>query len=128
MALTPEQNSPAAGQTTGAVTYHIPGEALRGAITTYYLVRVSGPGAVTDQIFPEWPNFRIIVSGKWTAKFPDVDEAPVPRAGVTGALERAVELLEHDVRHLFEAAHTRKPVTRRRRGVPANRRAARPPR
>jgi hypothetical protein len=36
--------------------------------------------------------------------------------------------LEHGIRHLFEADHTRKPVTRHRRGVPANRRAARPPR
>src|SRR5579859_6868556 len=43
-----------------------------------------------------------------------------------GALERAVELLEHGIRHLFEAANTRKPVSRSRRSVPANRRTARP--
>ena len=52
----------------------------------------------------------------------------IVRVGQLGALERAVELLELGIRHLFEAAHTRKPVTRHRRGVPANRRAARPPR
>jgi len=51
----------------------------------------------------------------------------IARIGQLGALERAVELLEHGIRHLFEAAHTKEPVTRHRRGVPANRRAARPP-
>ena len=44
-----------------------------------------------------------------------------------GALEKAVELLAHGFRQLFEAADTKKPVTRHRRGVPAKRRAARPP-
>ena len=48
----------------------------------------------------------------------------IVRLGQLGALERAVELLEHGIRHLFEAADTRKPVTRIRRGVPANRRKA----
>jgi DNA-binding transcriptional LysR family regulator len=39
------------------------------------------------------------------------------RVGQVGALERAVELLEHGIRHLFEAANTRKPLTRSRRGL-----------
>ena len=39
-----------------------------------------------------------------------------------GALERAVDLLEHGVRRLFEAGETTKPKTRCRRGVPAKRR------
>jgi DNA-binding transcriptional LysR family regulator len=52
----------------------------------------------------------------------------IVRVGQLGALERAVELLEHGIRHLFEATNTRKRVTRSRRGVPANRRAVRPPR
>ena len=47
------------------------------------------------------------------------------RVGQLGALERAVGLLEHGIRHVFEAAETRKPVTRSRRSVPANRRKAR---
>jgi DNA-binding transcriptional LysR family regulator len=51
----------------------------------------------------------------------------IVRAGQLGALGRAVELLEHRFRQLLEAVDTTKPVTRRRRGVPANRRAARPP-
>lgn len=51
----------------------------------------------------------------------------IVRVGQLGALERAVELLEHGIRHLFEAANTTKPVTRSPRGVPANRPAARPP-
>jgi DNA-binding transcriptional LysR family regulator len=50
----------------------------------------------------------------------------IVRVGQLGALERAVGLLEHGIRHLFEAAVTTKPVTRSRRGVPANRRKARP--
>jgi DNA-binding transcriptional LysR family regulator len=51
----------------------------------------------------------------------------IVRLGQLGALEKAVGLLEHGFRQLFEAADTKKPVTRHRRGVPANRRAARPP-
>ena len=50
----------------------------------------------------------------------------IVRVGQLGALERAVGLLEHGIRHLFEAADTTKPVSRSRRGVPTNRRKARP--
>src|SRR5262249_40670520 len=48
------------------------------------------------------------------------------RVGQLGALERAVELLEHSIRQLFEAASRSKLASRRRRGAPANRRKARP--
>jgi len=48
------------------------------------------------------------------------------RVGQLGALERAVELLEHGIRHSCEAADTTEPVTRSRRREPANRRKARP--
>jgi DNA-binding transcriptional LysR family regulator len=48
----------------------------------------------------------------------------IVRAGQLGALGKAVEQLEHGLRQLFEAADATKPVTRRRRGVHANRRAA----
>jgi DNA-binding transcriptional LysR family regulator len=51
----------------------------------------------------------------------------IVRVGQLGALGKAIELLEHGLRQLFEAADTTKPVTRHRRGVPVNRRAARPP-
>src|SRR6185369_4609868 len=51
----------------------------------------------------------------------------IVRVGQLGALEKAVELLEHGLRQLFDADDTAKPVTRPRRGVPVNRRAARPP-
>jgi DNA-binding transcriptional LysR family regulator len=51
----------------------------------------------------------------------------IVRVGQLGALGKAVELLEHGLRQLFEAADTTKPVTRHRRGVPVNRRTARPP-
>ena len=50
----------------------------------------------------------------------------IVRVGQLGALERAVELLEHGIRHLFEASNTKKLLSRSRRGVPANRRKARP--
>jgi DNA-binding transcriptional LysR family regulator len=50
----------------------------------------------------------------------------IVRVGQLGALERAVGLLEHGIRHLFEAADTRKPVARIQRSAPANRRKARP--
>jgi len=50
----------------------------------------------------------------------------IVRVGQLGALERAVGLLEHGIRQLFEAADTRKPLTKSRRSVPANRRKARP--
>jgi DNA-binding transcriptional LysR family regulator len=52
----------------------------------------------------------------------------IVRVGQLGALGKAVDQLEHWFRQLFEAADTRKPVTRSQRSVPANRRAARPPR
>ncbi len=84
------ETPPAADQASAAVTYHRPAAALRGAIASYYFVRVTGPGEVTDQIFPEWANFRLLLSGRWTATFPDAEPAPVPQFGVTGALERAV--------------------------------------
>jgi DNA-binding transcriptional LysR family regulator len=50
----------------------------------------------------------------------------ITRIGQLGALERAVELLEHGIRHLFEAANTTKPISRSRRRVPTNRREPRP--
>jgi AraC-like DNA-binding protein len=75
---------------TASVSYHLPAPHLREAITTYYLVKVEGAGVVRDQIFPEWPNFRMILSGEWTADFPDEPTRAVPIDGVTGALERAV--------------------------------------
>jgi DNA-binding transcriptional LysR family regulator len=50
----------------------------------------------------------------------------IARIEQLGALERAVELLENGIRLLFGAAHAGKPVTRHRRGVPPNRRPARP--
>jgi DNA-binding transcriptional LysR family regulator len=49
----------------------------------------------------------------------------IVRVGQLGALEKALELLADEFRQLFEAADTKKPVTRHRRGVPANRRVRR---
>jgi DNA-binding transcriptional LysR family regulator len=46
----------------------------------------------------------------------------IVRVEQLGALEKAVELLERGIQHLFETANTTKPVTASRRGVRANRR------
>jgi DNA-binding transcriptional LysR family regulator len=51
----------------------------------------------------------------------------IVRVAQLGALGKAVEQLEHGFRQLFEAADTTTPVTKHRKGVPANRRAARSP-
>jgi len=51
----------------------------------------------------------------------------IVRVGQLGALGKAVELLEHGFRKLFEAADTTKPVPRQRGGASANRQAARRP-
>src|SRR6185503_1656219 len=90
MSSTADHQPPQVESATASVSYHLPAPELREAITTYYLVKVEGPGVVRDQIFPEWPNFRMILSGDWTADFPDASTQPVPVDGVTGALERAV--------------------------------------
>ncbi len=79
-----------AGATLASVTYHLPAERLREAITSYYLVKVTGPGTVRDQIFPEWPNFRMILSGRWDAEFPGEAPERLPTNGMSGALERSM--------------------------------------
>ena len=48
------------------------------------------------------------------------------RVGQLGALEKAVELLERGIRHLFEAADTSKSVARTRMSISAKGRKARP--
>jgi DNA-binding transcriptional LysR family regulator len=50
----------------------------------------------------------------------------IVRVGQLGALEKAVGLLEHGIRQLFEAADTKKAFTGRRGSVRATRRAPRP--
>jgi len=49
----------------------------------------------------------------------------IVRVGQLGALEKAVEVLEYGIRHLFEAVNTTKKVKTSRRGAHANRRKAR---
>src|SRR5258707_4959865 len=45
----------------------------------------------------------------------------IVQVGQLGALGKAVELLEHGLRQLFEAADTTNPVTRRLTGAPRDR-------
>jgi DNA-binding transcriptional LysR family regulator len=47
------------------------------------------------------------------------------RVGQLGALEKAVELLDHAIRHLFESADTTKPIARSRRPSAKRRQARR---
>lgn len=77
-------------QANASVTYRSPAPGLREAIASYYFVNVTGAGAVEDQLFPEWANFRWSLTGDWQARFPGAAMEPVPEAGVTGALERAI--------------------------------------
>jgi DNA-binding transcriptional LysR family regulator len=50
----------------------------------------------------------------------------IVRVAQLGALDRAVGVLESGIRHLFDAADTKKPATRTRRSSPKNRRKVRP--
>jgi AraC-like DNA-binding protein len=75
--------------TTASISYHMPSQAVSGAITSYYLLEVTGPGIVRDQLFPEWTNFRLVLNGDWEAEFPERAREPVPAASITGTLERA---------------------------------------
>jgi len=52
----------------------------------------------------------------------------IVRVEQLGAFGKAVELLAHGLRQLFEGTETTKLVKKLRGGVSANRRAARPPR
>jgi DNA-binding transcriptional LysR family regulator len=81
-----------------------------GLLPARFIARNNSPGTV-EVLRP--PSFDLHMS------------VAIVRVGQLGALERAVGLLEHGIRHLFEAADTRKPVTRSRRRVPTNRRKAR---
>ena len=77
------------GATTASISYHLPSREVSGAITSYYLLEVTGPGIVRDQLFPEWTNFRLVLGGEWEAEFPERAREPVPPASITGTLERA---------------------------------------
>ncbi|THD58685.1 AraC family transcriptional regulator [Phenylobacterium sp.] len=90
MATKLDHDTGCADAATASVTYHLPAQALRGAVTTYYQVKVTGPGTVWDQIFPEWPNFRLILDGDWEAHFPGEPNQSVPKIGMSGALEKAL--------------------------------------
>ena len=73
-----------------SVTYRWPAAPLRKAIASYYFVKVTGPGVVEDQLFPEWANFRWSLTGDWQVRFPGAVMEPAPVVGVSGALERAI--------------------------------------
>jgi AraC-like DNA-binding protein len=75
-----------------SVTYQSPAACLREAIASYYFVDVTGVGAVEDQLFPEWANFRWSLTGDWQVRFPDAAMELVPAAGVSGTLERAIRV------------------------------------
>lgn len=80
-----------------------------GLLPARFIARNSAPGTVAVRRPPAF-DLKLSVA--------------ITRIPQLGALERAVELLEHGLRHLFDAARTTKPASRSRKG-PARRRAAR---
>ncbi|HEX2885695.1 helix-turn-helix domain-containing protein [Vineibacter terrae] len=70
------------------VSFHLPAPELRHAISTYYILRVAGSEPVEDMVHPEWANVRLVLSGKWRARFIGQAAQPVPPAAMSGALER----------------------------------------
>ena len=81
-----------------------------GLLPARFIARNSSPDTV-EVLRP--PSFDLRLS------------VAITRVAQLGALERAVDLLEHGIRHLFEATDTRKRVSRSRKG-PTRRRAKRP--
>ncbi len=73
-----------------SVSFYLPSEPLRHAISTYYFLRIGGADEVEDIIHPEWANVRLILSGSWRTKFPQQAVEPVPDAAISGTLERGV--------------------------------------
>ncbi len=80
-----------------------------GLLPARFIARNSPPGTV-EVLRPPAFDLRLSVA--------------ITRIPQLGALERAVELLEHGIRNLFEAANPPKPASRKRRGR-IRRRAAR---
>ena len=81
-----------------------------GLLPARFIARNSSPGTV-EVLRP--PSFDLRLS------------VAIARVAQLGALERAVELLEHGIQHLFEATSTTKPVSRSRKGSPRRRVARR---
>lgn len=74
---------------TATVRFHLPAPALRGSISTYYILRIHGPEVVEDIIHPEWANPRLVLSGQWQVRFAGKDDfETLPDAALTGMLER----------------------------------------
>jgi len=70
------------------VSFHLPAPALRHAISTYYILRVTGADEVEDIIHPEWANVRLVLSGRWRVRFAGQPLQSVPDAAMSGTLER----------------------------------------
>ncbi len=74
---------------TATVRFHLPAPELRGAISTYYILRALGPGVVEDIIHPEWANPRLVLTGQWQVRFAgEAEVETLPDAALTGMLER----------------------------------------
>lgn len=74
---------------TATVRFHLPAPPLRGAISTYYVLRILGPEVVEDIIHPEWANPRLVLTGEWQVRFAGKEAfETLPDAALTGMLER----------------------------------------
>jgi AraC-like DNA-binding protein len=75
--------------TSATVRFHLPAAPLRDAISSYYILRILGPGVVEDIIHPEWANPRLVLSGQWQVRFGGESQLEtLPDAALTGMLER----------------------------------------
>ena len=82
----------APGSDDVSVRFFLPHPALRGAISTYYVLRIVGDASVEDLLHPEWPNIRLLLKGDWSLTFADgrVAATAAPGAVVSGTLGRSV--------------------------------------
>ncbi|HVG49692.1 MAG TPA: helix-turn-helix domain-containing protein [Rubellimicrobium sp.] len=74
--------------------YFLPAPALRGAITTYYILDVGGEGLIEELLFPEWANIRLLLDGEWSQTFRGgrtVTHAP-PIALMSGVISGTVSV------------------------------------
>lgn len=76
---------------TGApqVRFHLPADALRPLVTSYYFV--DAPGLLSDLSHPEWANIRVVLRGLWRVGPVGAEPTePPPDAAIYGATDRTM--------------------------------------
>ena len=74
--------------------YFLPAPALRGMITTYYVLDVRGDGFIEELLFPEWANIRLLLDAEWSQTFGDgrVATHTGPEALMSGVISRTAKV------------------------------------